>query len=90
MSEWLILPGMPDFDETIAHIMPFDWRNIADKYNDFQFIARSGSGLLEAVSNNQATEYLYGGEYDQRLQELENENDNNDYYEYDEFTNSYI
>ena len=78
MSDYLILPGMPDFDDTIATIMPFDWREIAEKHNDFTFIARSSSGLLEAVPNAQAIDYLYGGEYDQRLSEI------------DEYENKYL
>lgn len=88
MSEYLILPGMPDFDETIACIMPFDWQQIANKCDGFQFVARAGSGLLEAVPNNQVIDYLYGGEYDERLNEIGENEDN--YFEYNEFTDSYI
>lgn len=66
----LIYPGDPEFDEWLS-IPPQSWREVADRNSgNFCFVARSGSGILEAVSGAEATEYLYGGEYDERLEDM--------------------
>ncbi|MEC4804430.1 MAG: hypothetical protein SAJ12_10510 [Jaaginema sp. PMC 1079.18] len=71
MSE-LILPGTIEFEETLATVLPYNWQEIAySACGDYNFIARAGSGVLEAVHESEAREYLYGGEYDQRLEEAE-------------------
>ncbi|MEH1795875.1 MULTISPECIES: hypothetical protein [unclassified Nostoc] len=36
----------------------------------FAFCARAGSGLLEPMTDEELEEYLYGGEYDQRLEQI--------------------
>lgn len=72
----LILPGHPFFDEYLYGTLPLNWRNFAFHNPDFAFVTRAGSGLLEAVSEAEMTEYLEGGEYDQWLEEC-GENDNN-------------
>lgn len=65
----LILPGDPDFDSTLA-LPPPNWRRFAESTPDFAFVARAGSGLLEPVSMADLDEYLEGGEYDDRLEEI--------------------
>lgn len=74
MTSPLILPGDPEFYETLGHPPP-GWQQVAAACNDgIALIARAGSGILEAVSWDEAEEYLEGGEYDERLEELgENE-----------------
>ena len=67
----LILPGDPEFEETLAWAFPPDWRQVAYRNPDFGFICRPGSFLLEAVSRREFEEYAYGGEYDLRAQELD-------------------
>lgn len=68
----LILPGHPGFEETLAQLPP-NLQHVRDcTHGDFALIARAGSaGLLEAVSWQEAEEYLWGGEYEQRIGELE-------------------
>lgn len=67
----IILPGHPFFDEYLYSTLPPDWRDCAYHNPDFAFIVRpDGSGLLEAVSEEELEEYLEGGEYDERLIEM--------------------
>lgn len=72
MTARLILPGDPEFYETLGASLPPGWQSVRDSQNgDFGFIVRPGSCLLEPVSGNELDEYLDGGEYDERLDELE-------------------
>ncbi|GAX43444.1 hypothetical protein NIES4075_44570 [Tolypothrix sp. NIES-4075] len=75
----IILPGHPFFDQYLYGTLPPGWRNYAFHNPDFAFVARAGSGLLEAVSEDELDEYLEGGEYDDRLEEI---GDNTDEYDY--------
>jgi len=61
----LYLPGCPEFDFTLATALP-------PGSQDCVFIASAGSGILRAVSSNSPEywDYLEGGEYDQRLEEI--------------------
>lgn len=61
----LILPGDVEFDCTLNQIRPPTQRG------DAVFIQRPGSLLLEAVSPEEAQEYLCSGEYDDRLLEMD-------------------
>lgn len=75
----LILPGDPLFDWTLACSLPPNWRQVSDYLGDAcAFVATAGSGVLRPCSSYETTDYLYGGEYDDRLIELD------DYYDYDE------
>jgi len=64
----LILPGNPLYDLTLGLNLP---PALAGSF----FVARAGSGLLEAVSEKEFNEYLHGGEYDQRLAETEEDDE---------------
>jgi len=67
----LILPGNPLFDLTLGTALPFDWREVAFKsFGEYAFVCRADNGILEAVPEEEAREYLYGGEYDERLNEI--------------------
>ncbi|MHC5824346.1 MAG: hypothetical protein ACYT04_53040 [Nostoc sp.] len=68
----LILPGHPKFDWTLSTAIPFHWKQVAQQDPDgFAFCARAGSALLEPMTDKQLEEYLYGGEYDERLEEID-------------------
>jgi hypothetical protein len=70
----LILPGDPEFDETLGRTLPPDWQALAYSHPDYAFIAKAGQGgILTAVPWAEAEEYLEGGEYEERL--LESEDD---------------
>jgi hypothetical protein len=69
----IILPGHPFFDEYLYCTLPPGWRNFAYHNPDFAFVARPGDGLLQAVTEIELEDYLEGGEYDERMSELEDE-----------------
>lgn len=60
----IILPGDPEFELTLGIISP-------PSTAEAVFIVRAGSLLMEPVSPAEATEYLYGGEYEERLAEID-------------------
>lgn len=70
MSDILILPGNPLFDLTLA--LP-DFRfavTLAEDCGSNTWVARQGTGILEPVTTRDLDEYLLGGEYDSRLEEI--------------------
>lgn len=71
----LILPGHPFFDDWLYSSLPPAWRDFAFHNPDFCFVARSDTGLLEAVSEKEMMEYVEGGEYDSLLDQREAEED---------------
>ncbi|NJO76156.1 MAG: hypothetical protein HC833_21830 [Leptolyngbyaceae cyanobacterium RM1_406_9] len=80
-SRKIILPGDPEFDLTLGLNLPPNWGQVAHQtWGQTACIARAESGLLEAVSGEELIEYLEGGEYDQRLAEIDE-----DEFEGDEF-----
>lgn len=62
----LILPGNPEFDLTLGMALP-----PSPISEEVVFIARFGSGILEPATPEQAREYLMGGEYDERMNEID-------------------
>uniref|UniRef100_A0A832H5L3 Uncharacterized protein n=1 Tax=Oscillatoriales cyanobacterium SpSt-402 TaxID=2282168 RepID=A0A832H5L3_9CYAN len=72
----ILLPGDPGFEETLS-ILPFGWCSVANATNgEFAFVARAGNGgLLEAVPWDEVEEYVEGGEWDERLQEIGEDDD---------------
>jgi len=76
MSEFsisdLILPGDPEFDLTLATAFPPDWREKADRWSgDYGFVVDVETGMLRVVNSQQMQEYAFGGEYDERLQQID-------------------
>ncbi len=70
-ADMLFYPGDPEFDLTLTTFPP-NWREFAFRNSgEAVFIAEPGSGLLRPANSQELTEYLHGGEYDQRLQELD-------------------
>lgn len=70
----IILPGHPFFEQYLYCTLPPDWKNFAYHNPDFAFIVSpGGNGLLKAVTNDELEEYLEGGEYDERLSEMEDD-----------------
>lgn len=76
-SSPLILPGDPEFDWTLATSLPPDWRAVADRIGEYcTFVASVGSGgVLRPATPQELDEYLWGGEYDERLLEIDEEDD---------------
>lgn len=72
----LILPGHPLFDRTLATAKPPGWKNYAATKGDgdyVAFVADAGSGLLRPANWKEIQEYDQGGEYDERLKNLGDE-----------------
>jgi hypothetical protein len=68
----LILPSDPEFDLTLATAIPPDWRNPAKQISQgVMFVADAGSGLLRPALPDELMDYLYGGEYDERIAAIE-------------------
>lgn len=67
----LIYPGDPEFDLTLTAFPP-NWRDFAYRNSgEVAFVAEPGSGLLRPVNAQDLTEYIHGGEYDDRLHQLD-------------------
>jgi hypothetical protein len=76
MSEFsisdLILPGDPEYDLTLATTLPPDWKANADLWSgDYGFVVDVETGMLRTVNAQQMQEYAFGGEYDERLQQID-------------------
>lgn len=71
----LILPGDPEFAQTLGCLPPDTSQIRAETNGDFALVARADTGLLEAVPWAVAQEYIYGGELDEReaLMDLEDD-----------------
>lgn len=68
----LILPGHPLFEQTLTSVLPPNWKRISAKDGEqCAFVMRSDSGLMEAVNRVELSVYLYGGEYDDRMSDVE-------------------
>lgn len=64
----LILPGDPGFDETLSTSLPTGWeQQRAQNAGECFFVADAETGLLRPANARELDDYLYGGEYDQRL-----------------------
>lgn len=67
----LILPGDPAFSFTLATARRPDWRQREQVMGEpMSFVVEPGSGLARPVSQAELEEYLEGGEYDERLDEI--------------------
>jgi hypothetical protein len=77
----LILPGTPEFDHTLGRNLPPNWQAVsAQNGGSYHFVARSGSGILELVDDRALEEYLEGGEYEERLIEIGDEDELEEFY----------
>lgn len=64
----LILPGDPEFDETLGIALPPGWEDYANHLGEAcSFVVDPHSGLMRPASPEELDDYLYGGEYEERL-----------------------
>lgn len=63
----LLLPGQPGFNQILATPPPDPRRGV-------NYVVRTDSSLMEAVGDDDLEDYLQGGEYDERLDQIEQEN----------------
>ncbi|MBD2100264.1 hypothetical protein [Leptolyngbya sp. FACHB-261] len=67
----LILPGHPLFNATLGATLPPGWQQTAAVGNEALFVVRPGlSGLFTPATPHEWRDYLEGGEYEARLEEL--------------------
>ncbi len=67
----ILLPGDPGFSETLAAPPP-NWGEVAARDgSSYAFAVRPDSGgVAEAVTLSELEDFLYSGEYDERLDEI--------------------
>ncbi len=82
--QMIILPGHPDFDLALGAIPP-DWEQVAARGEGITFVADAETGLLRAATVDECEEYLFGGEYDERLEAMGEDETYFDAFEDDEF-----
>jgi hypothetical protein len=67
----IILPDNPLFYDTLFRFQPPDWFSKASQDgNSIRFVFRKNTGLMEAVTEEELEEYLNGGEYEERLEDI--------------------
>lgn len=67
----IILPGHPWHDVTVNQHLPPGWAEQAlASCNTACFGFRVGSPLMVPMSSSELTDYLHGGEYDERQQQI--------------------
>jgi hypothetical protein len=70
-SSTLILPGDFLFEETL-HQIPFWWESFAHENSGWcNFGVDSESGLFKPLNKQQTEDYLFGGEFEARLEQME-------------------
>ena len=69
----IILPGHPEFDLTLSLARPCNWGEVAARYSHYCLLADPTSGILRAAGPQETTEYLLGGEYQERLSVIGND-----------------
>lgn len=70
----LILPGSEEFEDTLAMSLPIGWQHTANANSgDYGFVVDSQTGLLRIENSAGVREYVNGGEYDERLELIEDD-----------------
>lgn len=67
----IILPCDPEFHQTIGQNLPPGWVDESNRIGyACRFVVSPETGLMRPVTNEELDEYLYGGEYDERLEQI--------------------
>lgn len=77
----ILLPGEPGFDEILMTPRP-DWRTAADRDGDSYAFVVGEDGLARPVTSSELNKYLDGGEYDERLAQINELDEHWDNYDY--------
>lgn len=73
MERKILLPGEPGFAETMATAMQPGWQEMRAKADNQFAFGLNHQGLMIPLSDKELNEYLYGGEYDEVMEQPENE-----------------
>jgi hypothetical protein len=65
----IMLPGDPGFNETLLTPRP-DWQDVASRDGDTYAFVVGEDGLARPVTSPELEEYMEGGEYDERLAQI--------------------
>jgi hypothetical protein len=66
----LILPCDPEYSEALGQSLPPDWLAVAEKIGQAcAFVVSPESGLMRPATPAELDDYLYGGEYEKRLEQ---------------------
>lgn len=69
MSDIILLPGDPGFNQTLLLSRPPGWQQVAAKNgNGAAMVEDSSTGIMKPVDEKGLEEYMYGGEYDEAEQ----------------------
>ena len=72
MDSPLILPGTDEFEDTLATTLPLGWQQVAyDSGGEYGFVVDVETGLLRCENFLGLREYEHGGEYDERLTQID-------------------
>ncbi len=64
----LILPCDPEYSEALGQSLPPDWLAVAEKLGQAcTFVVSPKTGLMRPATPAELDDYLYGGEYEERL-----------------------
>lgn len=75
----LIFPGDPLFNISLSKLPP-GWQN--SRSDNPKFVCRSGGfGMLEQVGDREFQEYIHGGEFQERLIEIKDEEEDIIYFD---------
>ncbi|MGJ3253823.1 MAG: hypothetical protein ACFE0J_22220 [Elainellaceae cyanobacterium] len=68
----ILTPDDPEFAAAASSLLPQFWGNkLSHCHGDVVWCVRSDSGLIEPLSHAETLEYLEGGEYEERLSQIE-------------------
>ena len=68
----IILPDNPLYALTLNGTLPPDWEMKAEQLGHLpNFVCDAETGLMRPASHAEMLEYVYGGEYDQRLANMD-------------------
>ena len=70
MTSPLILPGDPLFEETLLNPSPLFYQERDRLNGDVWLLVDPDNGLLRVGNEAETIEYLYGGEYEARLNQF--------------------
>lgn len=69
----LILPCDPEYSEALGQNLPPGWLAVAEKIGQAcTFVVSPETGLMRPATPAELDDYLYGGEYEKRLEQVEN------------------
>ncbi|NER84498.1 MAG: hypothetical protein F6K42_34245 [Leptolyngbya sp. SIO1D8] len=71
MANLIMLPEHPLFEVILSSVKPPGWRQASERLGDeTNYVADPETGLLRTATPDELMDYVWGGEYDERLEQL--------------------